>query len=96
MSDSETAVVDMANAHRYELQIHGNTVGFADYVLHDRVVTISHVETAPEHRGNGYADLLMAGIIDDARARNLTIRPLCSFAASHMNADPSAHDLIAS
>ncbi|BAN01532.1 GNAT family N-acetyltransferase [Ilumatobacter coccineus] len=95
MADPELTVVDVPDDGRYELRLDGDTVGLATYRLADGVITIPHVETSPKHRGKGFADTLMRGILDDVRQRQLLVRPLCPFAAAHMDADPAHHDLLA-
>lgn len=95
MDHQNFQVVDQPTDGRYELHHDDEVVGFATYRLTDSVLTIPHVETLARHRGNGFADILMGGIVDDARRRGLTIRPLCPFAADFMRADATTHDLIA-
>ncbi len=51
-------------------------------------MTIPHVETVPAHRGNGYAEALMDGVVESLREQGRTIRPLCSYAASYMHERP--------
>jgi predicted GNAT family acetyltransferase len=100
MSRSETpnehtrlVVVDRPDTGRYELHLDGAVVGFATYALHEAIITVPHVETAPEHRGKDFAARLMDGVIADARARSLKIRPLCGYANAHLQRDPDSHDL---
>jgi hypothetical protein len=88
-------VLDVPERDRYELRLDGDLAGLADYRRHDGVMTIPHVETAPEHRGRGFASLLMAGILDDVRARGERIRPQCPFAAAYLRDHPDEHDLLA-
>lgn len=95
MAIPELTVVDRPDNGRYELLLDGERVGLADYRLDESVMTIPHVETSPEHRGKGFADGLMAGLLDDVRKRSLTVRPTCPFAAKHMDSNPAVHDLIA-
>lgn len=95
MATSELTVVDRPDERRYELLLDGERVGLADYQLDESVMTIPHVETSPEHRGKGFADSLMSGVLDDVRKRELKVRPLCPFAAKHMDNNPAVHDLIA-
>jgi uncharacterized protein len=93
--DPLPVVRDNPAANRYELWLGDVVVGFAEYARTDGVVTVPHVGTDPAHRGNGYAALLMDGLIDDLRARSFTIRPLCPYAANYMNDRPDTHDLYA-
>jgi predicted GNAT family acetyltransferase len=89
-------VVDLGDGHRYELRLDGERVGSADYRVSDGVMTIPHVETELVHRGKEFAARLMAGVLDDVRARELTVQPTCSYAAAYMRRRPETHDLIAS
>jgi predicted GNAT family acetyltransferase len=97
MSEHEQLeVVDLGDGHRYELRLDGERVGSADYRVTDGVMTIPYVETKPAHRGKDFAARLMAGVLDDVRARELTVQPTCSYAAAYMRRRPETHDLIAS
>jgi uncharacterized protein len=69
---------------RYELDIGGDVVAFAEFSQRDAVVTIPYIETAVQHRGNGYSSVLMDGVIDDLRARNVRVRATCSVARAHI------------
>lgn len=89
-------VVHAAADQRYELHLDGVRVGLADYSMRDGVMTIPHVETEPIHRGKDFAARLMAGVLDDVRSQQLTVRPICPYAAAYMQRRPETHDLIAS
>ena len=96
MSEHEQLeVVDLGAGHRYELLLDGERVGSADYRVSDGVMTIPHVETEPAHRGKDFAARLMASVLDDVRARQLTVQPTCSYAAAYMRCRPETHDLLA-
>lgn len=69
---------------RYELDVGGDVVAFAEFSQRDAVVTIPYIETAMEHRGNGYSSVLMDGVIDDLRARDVRVRATCSVARAHI------------
>jgi len=86
-------VVDRPERDRYELQLDDEIVGFATYSLRDDVITVPHVETAPAHRGKDFAACLMGVVVAEARARSLTIRPLCGYANTYMRRRPDTHDL---
>ncbi len=90
---AELTVVDRPDDQRYELHLDGTRVGLADYSLRDGVMTIPHVETDPAHRGRKFAARLMAGVLDDVRARSLTVRPLCPYADAYMRRNPDTDDL---
>lgn len=66
---------------RFEMDFDGHTA-FADYQLKGSTLTLNHVEAPPALRGTGAAGKLMQNIADHAQAENLTIIPICSYAAT--------------
>ena len=87
-TDTSTGAPRLVTRHddrgRYELDVDGSIVAFADFSQHDGVVTIPHIETDVRHRGNGYSSVLMDGVIDDLRARNVQVRATCPVARAHI------------
>ncbi|MEM9513519.1 MAG: GNAT family N-acetyltransferase [Actinomycetota bacterium] len=92
---ARVSVSNNTERSRYELHRDGELCSFGDYRWSDNVVAVFHVETLPEHRGEGNADILMAGILDDLRSLGAKIRPSCPFAASYVSEHPEHHDLVA-
>ena len=80
---------------RYELIVDERIVSIADYQLDGATLVVPHVETDPAMRGQGMADRLMRGMLDDLRAGERTIRPLCGFAAGFIREHPDDTDLLA-
>ena len=76
-----TAVRDNTESSRYELDIGGQVV-FAIYRRDGSTLYIRHVEAPLPLRGKGAASTLMEGIVEIAGRENLTIVPLCSYAAA--------------
>ncbi len=72
---------------RYELEVDGDVVAFADFSQRDDVITIPYIETVVRHRNNGYSSVLMDGVIDDLRPRNVHVRATCSVARAHIAAN---------
>lgn len=93
MSD-EFDVVDAPDAHRFELRRAGELVGYATYRQRVDALVVPHVETLVEHRGQGYAGRLMAGIVDILRVDGRTIVPLCPFAADYFRDHPHDADVV--
>jgi predicted GNAT family acetyltransferase len=87
-------VRDNPDRRRYELVVEGRIVSIADYHLDGTTLVVPNVETDPEMRGQGMADRLMRGMLDDLRAGERTIRPLCSFAAGFIRDHPDDADLV--
>ena len=88
-------VRDNPGRGRYELIVDDRIVSIADYQLEGANVVVPHVETDPAMRGQGMADRLMRGMLDDLRSRDRTITPLCSFAAGFIRDHPDDADLVA-
>lgn len=65
---------------RFEEGEGGETV-FADYRRSGDRLFIDHVEAPPHLRGTGAAGALMEAIVAFARERDLTIVPICGYAA---------------
>ncbi len=93
MSD-EFEVTDAPDAGRFELRRGGELVGFASYRSRDGGVVVPHVETLVQHRGQGYASRLMAGIVAILRRDGRTIVPLCPFAADYLRERPEDADVV--
>ncbi len=90
----EHSVRDNPRRERYELHVDDRLATIADYQRDGEVIVVPHVETDPELRGCGLADRLMRGMLDDIRARGLTIRPLCPFASEFIQRSPADQDLL--
>lgn len=78
---------------RYEMDEQGLT-SWADYRRQGERLFIDHVETPPELRGTGAAGRLMAALAADARAKNLRITPICSYAAAWLRRSREFGDLV--
>lgn len=98
MADSDPtadlSVLDAPGASRFELLLDGERVGLADYSLDGDAMTVAHVETDPAHRGQGFAAVLMQGVLDSVRTNGQTIRPICPYAAAYMRERPETQDLL--
>ena len=94
VADDSPAVVENVHLGRFELLRDGDVVSFASYRERDGSIVVPHVETAPEHRGNGFAAQLMEGMLAILRADGRTIVPLCPFAARHIRDNEQHHDLL--
>ena len=83
-TDSAPTVTRHDDRGRYELDVDGDVVAFAEFSERDAVVTIPYIETAVQHRGNGYSSMLMDGVIGDLRGRDAHVRATCSVARAHI------------
>lgn len=88
------AVVDVAEAARYELRVDGRRAGLADYrdVGNRRVVTHSEVDEG--FQGQGLASRLVAEVVDDVRRHGRSLTPLCPFVVRWLERHPEAADVV--
>lgn len=89
MDQSDTNVTRHDDRGRYELDVGGQVVAFADFSQQDDRITIPHIETDPAHRRKGYSSMLMDGVIDDLRDRGQLVRATCPVAHAHLAANAS-------
>lgn len=75
----EIDVADHPEAARYEIAVDGARAGFVTYRLSDGVITFLHAEVDPSRERRGLGSQLVRGALDDARARGLSVRPVCPF-----------------
>jgi predicted GNAT family acetyltransferase len=81
---------------RYEARVGSELAGIADYRLGDGVITFVHTEVPPEFSGQGIAQTLARHALDDARERDLSVVPSCSFIRSFIDKNPEYSDLVSS
>ena len=86
-------VVDNAVAGRFELAEPGG-VAFAQYRREPGRIVIPYVEAPPALRGTGAAGRLMEGVLAIARAEELKVTPICSYAAAYIRRHREHHDLL--
>ncbi len=79
---------------RFELEA-GGVTAFMKYRLNGGVLTLDHTETPVEARGRGIASRLVAGVLEQARARGLKIVPRCPFVSAYLARHPEYRDLAA-
>jgi predicted GNAT family acetyltransferase len=82
-------------AHQYRLVRDGEVLSLADYRPLDDGVTLvfHHTLTPPQHRGHGYAAVLVERALDDVRAAGRKVVPTCWFVDEFIAANPAYADL---
>ena len=91
---TELAVVDNPERHRYELRVGETVAGVVQYATEPGTIVLVHTEIAPSVEGEGLGSKLVAGALDDIRARGLEVVPLCPFAAAYIERHPEYADLV--
>lgn len=85
---------DNPERSRFELFADGELVGFAEYSVHDGVMSVPHTEVRPSHRGRGLASALVKATLDIARERGLAVLPYCPFVSGFIGDNPDYLPLV--
>jgi predicted GNAT family acetyltransferase len=91
----ETRVADSPAYGRYEIHVDGKLAGFTLY--RDRGsdrISLTHTEVFDEFEGRGVGSALVAGTLDDLRARGMVVLPLCPFVRAYIRDHPEYLDLV--
>ena len=88
-------VHDNPPANRYEMPLDDGSVAVALYRRAGDRLVVYHTEVPPALNGQGLGSALVAGVLDDARARGLKVVPRCSFVAAFFRDHPEYRDLLA-
>lgn len=80
--------------HRYELVRGEEVAGQAEYRLRGDIMTVVHTEVDAEYEGMGLGSTLVRGALDDARARDLKIIPICPFTRRFVQRHHEYADLV--
>jgi predicted GNAT family acetyltransferase len=92
---TDVAVTDNPEADRYELTVDGERGGFVTYRQSPGVIAFLHAEVDPSRERRGLGSQLVRGALDDARARGLSVRPVCPFVAWFIETHTEYRDLLA-
>jgi uncharacterized protein len=88
-------VVDNPNERRFEARVAGALAGVLYYAKGPGRLVLVHTEVADEFEGHGVGGRLVAGALDDIRARGLTVTVRCPFASAYVDKHPEYADLVA-
>ena len=87
-------VINNEAESQYELAVAGGTA-LAAYRLNNGRISFTHTEVPEEAEGQGAGTRLIAGALEDVRARGLKVVPICSFVRHYMETHEEVQDLLA-
>jgi predicted GNAT family acetyltransferase len=87
-------VTDNQGQRRFELHDGDRVLGWVDYRPAGASVIIAHTEIEGGHEGQGLGSVLVRDMLDQLRAADLTIIPLCPFTAAFIRRHPEYADLV--
>jgi predicted GNAT family acetyltransferase len=79
---------------RYEAYCGDRLLGEIRYRTEPGIVVLVHTEVAPAAEGTGVGSRLVAGALDDIRARGLRVVPRCPFVAAYIRRHSEYADLV--
>jgi predicted GNAT family acetyltransferase len=89
-------VTDVPERDRFEARDEtGTTAGLVTYQLTGNIIAYTHTEVAPEFEGQGVGSLLARAVMDDARANQRTVVPICPFLSAWLEKHPEYDDIVA-
>ncbi len=91
---SEVRVIDIPNEQQYELTVDGERVGFLAYRDRDGKRVLLHTEVDRDIEGEGLGSRLVAGALDDIRARRLRVAAVCVFVRDFLRRHPEYADVV--
>jgi len=92
---SDVSIVNDAAAGRYRLLLDGAEIGMAEYdAIADTSVLVKHVEVSSAHEGKGYGSKLVRHLLDDLRARKLSVVPICPYTLAFIRKHREYADLV--
>jgi len=92
--DQAPRIVDNPEERRYEVFVGDRLAGVVAYRLRAGQVVFLHTEVLPAFEGRGIGSRLAAGVLDDARRRELAVVPRCPFIAAYIRRHPAYGDLV--
>lgn len=78
---------------RVELKA-GDDVAFMLFRRSGSVLTLIHTEVPPASRGHHVGESIVRAVLDFARARGMTIKPICPFVNAFLRRYPEYADLV--
>src|SRR4029453_6660424 len=92
----DVRVVDNPEEQRYELWVGATPAGFIEYRSEPGTILLVHTEVDPTVEGQGLGRRLVAGTLDDLRARALKLVALSPFVRAYLRHHREYADLEAS
>jgi predicted GNAT family acetyltransferase len=90
----DPSIVDIPGAARYEARVDDEIAGFAEYVRTPKMIVFTHTEVDPIYSGKGVGSAIARKALDDARAANAKVLPICPFIAEWISRHPDYEDLV--
>lgn len=84
----EITTTDAPERRRYEARVDGELAAIADYIPTDELIAFTHTEVLSGFEGKGVASALIRAALDDVRAKDLKVLPVCPFVSQYLQRHP--------
>lgn len=91
---SKAHVTNNEQDGQYEMATEGG-LAILEYMLEDNRLALVHTEVPKSLQGRGLGAALVRGALEDARARDLRVLPMCSFVRAYIARHPEYEPLVA-
>ena len=91
----DATVVNVPEAHRYELQLDNERIGELAYRQRKDRIAFTHTNVNPAYEGRGFGSRLAEAALADARRQGLAVVPLCPFIAWYIEQHPEHGNQVA-
>ena len=91
---NEPHIVHEPERRRFEIFVDDTRVGHASYRDEPGRRVFTHTEIDPAFEGRGLGGRLAAFALDETRAENLRVVPVCSFIAGYIERHPEYRELV--
>jgi predicted GNAT family acetyltransferase len=89
-------VTDVPETERFEARDEaGALAGVLTYQLTGAIIAYTHTKVEPAFEGQGAGSALVRAAMDDARAKNRTVVPICPFVSGWLEKHPEYDKLVA-
>ncbi len=92
---TQFGIIHRAADRRFVLAEDGADLAHLEYVVRDGVWFITHTFTEPAARGRGLAAKVTRAALDEARAQQVRVRPVCPFVVDYVAHHPEYSDVLA-
>ncbi|GAA4664306.1 GNAT family N-acetyltransferase [Gordonia humi] len=101
MADGTISVTHLAEQERYRADLADDDmgaveVGYIDYTTDGDNLALTHTVVFDRWGGRGFAAELVRQVLDDVRANDRRVVPVCSYVVSYLDKHPEYSDLVAS
>jgi predicted GNAT family acetyltransferase len=91
----DVTITDNRERNRYEAKTpDGDVAGVVGYQKSSELIVFTHTNVEDKYEGQGIGSKLAAGALNDARAQNLPVLPLCPFIKGYIERHPEYADLV--